>query len=98
MLVLLRRAAVKFAHIDGEVDNWVGVEIEERDAEGEGLLVGLLGGGDVDNVVKLALAQNLADAVHSVLGRGTSAEAKHYVGLDVLDGLVGGDLVKLVLG
>jgi hypothetical protein len=48
----------------------VGVEIGERDAEGEGLLVGLLGGGDADNVVELALAQKLADAVHGGLGTG----------------------------
>jgi hypothetical protein len=45
----------------------VGVEIGERDAEGEGLLVGLLGGWYADNVVELALAQKLANAVTACL-------------------------------
>ena len=84
--------------IDGKVDDGVGVEISERNAEGEGLLVGLRGGGDADNVVELALAQKLADEVHGMLGCGTGAETEHHAGLDVLDGLIGGDLLELVLG
>ena len=76
----------------------MGVEIGERNVEGEGLLVGRRGGGNANNVMELALAQKLADAVHDMLGHRTSAETKHHVELDVLDGLVGGDLLELVRG
>jgi hypothetical protein len=34
--------------------------------------------GDADIVVELALAQKLANAVHSVLGHGTDAEAEPH--------------------
>ncbi|KAE8022490.1 hypothetical protein FH972_008285 [Carpinus fangiana] len=42
--------------------------------------------------------QKLADAVHGVLGRGTSTKAEHQAGLDILDGLLGGDFLELVFG
>jgi hypothetical protein len=42
--------------------------------------------------------KKLVDVVHDVLGRGTSTEAEHHAGLDILDSLLGGDLLELVLG
>ena len=42
--------------------------------------------------------QKLADAVHGVIGRGTATKAEHHAKLDILDDLLGGDLLKLVLG
>jgi len=76
----------------------VGVEIGEGDPEGEGLFVGFCGGGDSDDVLELALAEELADAVDGMLGGGAGAEAEDHAGLHVLDGLVGGDFLQIVLG
>ncbi|KAG4910210.1 hypothetical protein JHK82_056235 [Glycine max] len=84
--------------VDGEIDGGVGVEIGEGDAEGEGLVVGFGGGGDSDDVFEFSLAEELADAVDGVLGSGAGAEAEDHAGLDVLDGLVGGDFLEVVLG
>ena len=76
----------------------MGVEIGKGDAKGECLFVGHLGGGDSDNVLEFALAKKFADAVDSVLGGGASAEAEDHAGLDILDGLVGSDLLEVILG
>jgi len=76
----------------------VGIEIGQGDPEGECLFVGYLGGGYSDDVFELALAEKLADSVDGVLGRGASAKAENHAGFDVLDGLVGGDLLEVILG
>jgi len=76
----------------------VGLKIGQGDAKGECLLVGYLGGGDSDNVFEFALAEKFADAVHGVLGGGASAEAEDHAGFDILNGLVGGDLLEVILG
>jgi len=60
--------------------------------------VGFLGGGDSDNVFEFALSEKFSDAVHGVLGGGASTEAENHAGFDVLDGLVGGDLLEVILG
>ena len=84
--------------VDGEIDGGVGVEIGEGDAEGEGLVVGFGGGGDSDDVFEFSLAEELVNVVDGVLGSGVGAEAEHHAGLDILDGLVGGDFLEVVLG
>jgi len=84
--------------VDGQIDNRVGIEIGQGDPEGECLFVGYLGGGYSDDVFELALAEKLADSVDGVLGRGASAKAENHAGFDVLDGLVGGDLLEVILG
>jgi len=76
----------------------VGVEIGQGDPEGERLFVGYLGGGYSDDVFEFSLAEKLADAVDGVLGGGASAKAENHAGFDVLDGLVGGDLLEVILG
>lgn len=84
--------------VDGQIDDGVGVEIGQGDPEGECLFVSHLGGGYPDDVFEFALAEKLADAFDSVLGGGASAKAENHAGFNVLDGLVGGDLLKVILG
>ena len=42
--------------------------------------------------------QKFPDAVHHMLGRGTDTKVEHHAGLDILNDLLGGDLLELVLG
>ncbi|KAG5048785.1 hypothetical protein JHK85_009888 [Glycine max] len=69
-----------------------------EDAKGEGLVVGFGGGGDSGDVFEFSLAEELVNVVDGVLGSGVGAEAEHHAGLDILDGLVGGDFLEVVLG
>lgn len=84
--------------VDGEVDVGVGVEGGEGDAEGGGLLLGALGGGDADDVGEGAGFEEGAELVDDEGGGGAGAEAEDHAAVDVLDGLVGGELLEVVLG
>ncbi|KAI4389089.1 hypothetical protein MLD38_001353 [Melastoma candidum] len=74
----------------------------EKRAGGRVDLVGAVN-GKVDNEVrveigKLALPEELADAVDGVAGGGAGAKANDHPGLDKVDGFEGGDLLEVVLG
>lgn len=56
------------------------------------------GGGDSDDVGELPLAEKLTDSGDGVFGGGAGAEAEDHAGLDVVDGLVGGESLEVVLG
>ena len=82
----------------GEVDDGMRVEVGERDAEGESLLLSLLRRRYADDVRELSLPEKLADAGDGVLGSGAGSEAEDHAGFDEVDGFVGGDAFELVLG
>ena len=68
------------------------------EAEDAGNCWGFGGGGDSGDVFEFSLAEELVNVVDGVLGSGAGAEAEDHAGLDVLDGLVGGDFLEVVLG
>ncbi|WVZ06231.1 hypothetical protein V8G54_019577, partial [Vigna mungo] len=84
--------------VNGQIDNRVGVEIGQRDPEGECLFVGYIGGGYSNDAFELVLVEKLANAIDSVFGSGASAKTENHAKFDVLDGLVGDNLLKVILG
>src|SRR5690606_19518016 len=67
--------------VDGEVEAVEGVEVGKGNAEGAGLPVGGLGGGDAEDLE--AVADALAEQVDEVAGGGAGAEAETHAGADV---------------
>ncbi|KAL4381906.1 hypothetical protein AHAS_Ahas04G0180300 [Arachis hypogaea] len=83
--------------VNGEINDRVRVHIRQGDPEREGLLVRLLGSGDSDDVLELALMEKLANSVDDVFGSGASSEVVNHTGFDVLNGFIGDDFLLIVL-
>ena len=60
--------------------------------------MGALGGGDADDVLQLAGLEEGAELVDDEGGGGAGAQAQDHAAADVLHGLVGGELLEVVLG
>ena len=84
--------------VDGEIEAGIVVEDREGDAEGAGLLLRALGGGDADDVGELAGGEERAELGDDEGGGGAGAEAKDHAALDGLDCLVGCESLEVVLG
>lgn len=84
--------------IDGEINIGVIIKSGERNAKGLGLLKGALGGGDSNNLLKLARGEKGAKLSNNERGSGSSAETEDHPAAHILDGLDGGNLLEIVLG
>lgn len=78
----------------------MGVDVKggERNIERGGLFVGAFRGGDTDDVGQLAGGEEFTELGDDEGRCGAGAEAEDHAAADVLHGLIGGELLEVVLG